>query len=182
MSTNLTFCDQCGKPTLRGASKFCSSCGAELPTGDNAVTGNEGTQPIAPHSLDQSSSVDNQAKCLYCGIDMGDKSEMLSWPGWEKKGEKLRCAECDGHFTVVNGQMIKALWEPHDFWTLFHMRQVFGVLFCLSIYFIPFGVGLLRDRRAKLALFFVNLIGGWTAIIWVIALIWALIPRSGSRS
>ena len=61
-------------------------------------------------------------------------------------------------------------------------RMFLGVLFCLSIYFIPFGVGLLRNKRAKLALFIVNLIAGWTAIIWIIALIWALIPRTGDTT
>ena len=61
-------------------------------------------------------------------------------------------------------------------------RILLGVLFCLTIYFLPFGIGLIRNKRAKLALFFVNLIGGWTAIIWIIALIWALIPRTGDTT
>ena len=61
-------------------------------------------------------------------------------------------------------------------------RMSLAVLFILSIYFLPFGVGLLRNKRAKLALFLVNLIAGWTAIIWIIALIWALIPRTGDTT
>jgi hypothetical protein len=61
-------------------------------------------------------------------------------------------------------------------------RMSLAVLFILSIYFLPFGVGLLRNKRAKLALFIVNLIAGWTAIIWIIALIWALIPRTGDTT
>ena len=61
-------------------------------------------------------------------------------------------------------------------------RILLGVLCCLTIYFLPFGIGLIRNKRAKLALFFVNLIGGWTAIIWIIALIWALIPRTGDTT
>ena len=61
-------------------------------------------------------------------------------------------------------------------------RIFLGVLLCLTIYFLPFGIGLIRNKRAKLALFFVNLIGGWTAIIWIIALIWALIPRTGDTT
>lgn len=61
-------------------------------------------------------------------------------------------------------------------------RMSLAVLFILSIYFLPLGVGLLRNKRAKLALFIVNLIAGWTAIIWIIALIWALIPRTGDTT
>ena len=69
-------------------------------------------------------------------------------------------------------------------WLVFSLRNrmFLGVLFCLTIYFLPFGVGLIRNKRAKLALFIVNLIAGWTAIIWIIALIWALIPRTGDTT
>ena len=61
-------------------------------------------------------------------------------------------------------------------------RIFLGVLLCLTIYFLPFGIGLIRNKRAKLALFIVNLIAGWTAIIWIIALIWALMPRTGDTT
>ena len=61
-------------------------------------------------------------------------------------------------------------------------RILLGVLFCLTIYFLPFGIGLIRNRRAKLALFFLNLLGGWTGICWIVALIWALMPRTGDTT
>jgi len=58
-------------------------------------------------------------------------------------------------------------------------RILLGVLFCLTIYFLPFGIGLIRNKRAKLALFVLNTLGGWTGLLWIAALIWALMPRTG---
>ena len=247
MSENSTFCDQCGKTTLRGTSKFCSSCGSELPTGDTAVTGNEGTQSSAPDSIDQSLSVDNDESLreFQRRVDHSASTARFRTPNEEsgsdvppstdKKQESESGNWTDNPLTFIGLSLffggwvwaavvgfnhssevvVRALaiftapvfvfyegiawgvWTPvsimvpgYFVWILgqaFGRRPTFnrmflGVLFCLSIYFIPFGVGLLRNRRAKLALFFVNLIGGWTAIIWIIALIWALIPRTGDTT
>ena len=43
-------------------------------------------------------------------------------------------------------------------WLVFSLRNrmFLGVLFCLAIYFLPFGVGLIRNKRAKLTLFVFN--------------------------
>ena len=43
-------------------------------------------------------------------------------------------------------------------WLVFSLRNrmFLGVLFCLTIYFLPFGVGLIRNKRAKLTLFVLN--------------------------
>ena len=57
------------------------------------------------------------------------------------------------------------------------MRILLGILFCLTLYFLPFGIALIRNKKAKLAIFALNLLGGWTVILWIIALIWACIPR-----
>ena len=49
---------------------------------------------------------------------------------------------------------------------------VFG--FGFVFYFLPSIVALGRSKRDTAAIFVLNLFLGWTAIGWVIALIWAL--------
>ena len=50
-----------------------------------------------------------------------------------------------------------------------------GVLvFALLSYFLPFFVALLRLHAGRTKVFFVNLLCGWTAIGWVIAMLMAL--------
>lgn len=46
-------------------------------------------------------------------------------------------------------------------------------LFAL-FYFLPSLLGLLRQREARLKLFLVNLLTGWTIAGWVVAFMWAL--------
>jgi hypothetical protein len=49
---------------------------------------------------------------------------------------------------------------------------IFGFGFVL--YFLPSIVALARSKRDAAAIFVLNLFLGWTAIGWVIALVWAL--------
>ncbi|CQR46590.1 hypothetical protein BN1058_00859 [Paraliobacillus sp. PM-2] len=41
-------------------------------------------------------------------------------------------------------------------------------------YFIPFLVSLFRKKKNTVAIFFLNLLAGWTIIGWVVAFIWSL--------
>ena len=43
----------------------------------------------------------------------------------------------------------------------------------LSFYFLPFIIALIRGHHQRLAIFFLNLLLGWTFIGWVASLIWA---------
>ena len=47
---------------------------------------------------------------------------------------------------------------------------VIGLLF----YFLPFSVALLRLHTGRTKIFFVNLLCGWTAIGWVVAMLMSL--------
>lgn len=47
-------------------------------------------------------------------------------------------------------------------------------LFSLAIYFIPTIIAIREDHPQKAAIIVLNILGGWTFIIWLIALIWAL--------
>jgi hypothetical protein len=42
-----------------------------------------------------------------------------------------------------------------------------------AIHFLPTIVALLRNSRHTLAIFFVNLLLGWTIVGWVVAMVWA---------
>lgn len=48
------------------------------------------------------------------------------------------------------------------------------LLFLLPFYFLPFCVALLRLHTGRTKVFFVNLLCGWTAIGWVVAMLMAL--------
>ena len=59
------------------------------------------------------------------------------------------------------------------------VRIVIGILLLPTLYLLPFGVALLRNKRNKLSIFLLNLFLGWSLIAWVVALIWAASPREG---
>ncbi|KAE9626396.1 superinfection immunity protein [Aeromonas veronii] len=49
---------------------------------------------------------------------------------------------------------------------------MFGIIF-LCLYLIPTTVAAKRNHHNMLAIFMLNLLGGWTFIGWAAALIWA---------
>ncbi|WP_223820886.1 superinfection immunity protein [Bacillus sp. S3] len=51
-----------------------------------------------------------------------------------------------------------------------------GIIFLIVLigYFLPFLVAMLRKKSNVLAIFFLNLLTGWTGIGWLAAFIWAL--------
>lgn len=44
----------------------------------------------------------------------------------------------------------------------------------LVLYFIPFIIALLRRKTNTVAIFFLNLLAGWTFFGWLLAFIWSL--------
>ncbi|NTV22476.1 MAG: superinfection immunity protein [Candidatus Yonathbacteria bacterium] len=54
------------------------------------------------------------------------------------------------------------------------IRIVLGLLFCLTIYFLPTGIAIIRSRSNTVAILVLDLFLGWTGIGWVVALIWAV--------
>jgi len=55
---------------------------------------------------------------------------------------------------------------------LFFFPGFFG--FGLVLYFLPSIIALARSKRNLLAIFLLNFFLGWTAIGWVVALVWAV--------
>lgn len=50
----------------------------------------------------------------------------------------------------------------------------FVIIFMICLYFIPAYIGFYRNHHNENAIFWLNLLAGWTFIGWVGALIWAL--------
>lgn len=48
---------------------------------------------------------------------------------------------------------------------------IFGTV---AMYFLPWLVGLSREHNAVIAIFFVNLLLGWTLLGWIVCLVWSL--------
>ena len=61
------------------------------------------------------------------------------------------------------------------------IRIIFGIIFCLSIYLLPFGISLLRNRENKVMLFFINALGGLIIIGWVVAFFMSLKARDNAK-
>ena len=51
--------------------------------------------------------------------------------------------------------------------------MAYVVILSSAVYFLPFGIAIIRERSNKLAIFLLNLFLGWTLIGWVVALVWA---------
>ena len=62
------------------------------------------------------------------------------------------------------------------------MKYLLAALCLISLYFIPMGFAILRNKRNKLAIFALNLLTGWTFVGWVIALVWAISHRGPDKT
>ena len=50
-------------------------------------------------------------------------------------------------------------------------------LFCLLLYFVPAVIAFSRRHEYRWPIFAINLFGGWSLIGWVVALVWAVMPK-----
>ena len=51
-----------------------------------------------------------------------------------------------------------------------------------TLYFLPTIIAMARGKRNALAIFFLNLLLGWTFIAWAIALVWSLTAEDRRRN
>lgn len=62
------------------------------------------------------------------------------------------------------------------------INEIFIIIFIfLPIYFLPSIIARNKRNRNTAGIFFLNLILGWTAIVWVICFIWAFIDKSNTE-
>jgi Superinfection immunity protein len=52
----------------------------------------------------------------------------------------------------------------------------------LAFYFLPAIVALIREHHQMLAIFLLNLLLGWTALFWILALVWAATATHGKAA
>ena len=55
---------------------------------------------------------------------------------------------------------------------------IIGIVCCCTIYLLPFGIAILRNRENKAMIFYINLFGGMIVIGWFIALFMSLKARN----
>ena len=48
------------------------------------------------------------------------------------------------------------------------------VVSIFGVYFLPTLIAFLRRQKNKLAIFFLNILLGWTGIGWTVALVWSV--------
>src|SRR5215472_10636775 len=63
-----------------------------------------------------------------------------------------------------------------------NMDVVLVVAALLAFYFLPAIVGSLRKHHNAAAILTLNLLAGWTAVGWIIALVWAMTATRAARS
>ena len=51
-------------------------------------------------------------------------------------------------------------------------------LVCLIIYFIPIIIAFNRNHEYRWIIFVLTIVGGWTGLLWIAALIWAIFPSN----
>ena len=54
------------------------------------------------------------------------------------------------------------------------MRMIIGILLILSLYFLPSGIAVLKENDNTTTVVLLNVLIGWTGIVWIICLIMAL--------
>lgn len=47
-------------------------------------------------------------------------------------------------------------------------------IFILGIYFLPAFIAFLGNHKNKLAIFFLNILLGWTVLGWVVSIVWSV--------
>lgn len=52
---------------------------------------------------------------------------------------------------------------------------------CLTIYFLPFIISLMRNANNTGPIFFINLFFGWSLIGWIASFIWACVDQQNIR-
>jgi uncharacterized membrane protein YhaH (DUF805 family) len=60
--------------------------------------------------------------------------------------------------------------------------EIILTLVSLVIYFIPTIVAIIRRARNAVGVVVLNVLGGWTFVGWIIALVWSIIDKQQGNS
>ena len=61
------------------------------------------------------------------------------------------------------------------------MEHLLITIITLAAYFLPSLIALVRNHHNKVAIIVANLILGWTAIVWLVTLIWAFTNQNQTQ-
>ena len=59
---------------------------------------------------------------------------------------------------------------------MFSFVWIISVLFALVVFLLPTIIAVFRHKKNITAILVLNLLGGWTVVGWIIALVWAFAP------
>jgi 4-hydroxybenzoate polyprenyltransferase len=66
------------------------------------------------------------------------------------------------------------IFDPTGLQTLIWVVAIGALIACVLLYFLPYHIAKKRGKRDKQAIFWMNLLLGWTFLGWVATLIWAV--------
>jgi hypothetical protein len=70
-------------------------------------------------------------------------------------------------------RILMAIWIFENLYYCKHYWVITLVIVGLSIYLLPSIIARIRNHQSKLAIFFLNVFAGWTALGWIVSLVWS---------
>ncbi len=68
-------------------------------------------------------------------------------------------------------------YTSHEAFTIISSTLIVLAVF-LPVYFLPWLIALGRKAKSSVGIFFLNLILGWTVVVWVVCFIWACVDKT----
>ena len=107
--------------------------------------------------------------------DAEDAVEQHDWQQVLKLTDAILEVDPENEDALSFERMAETVEE--ESWVEEIFREVVGLVFILTIYMLPTGIAMLRNKRNKLSIFSLNLLLGWTLVGWVVALVWGVSHR-----
>jgi len=186
-------CENCNTETSE-TNISCENCGAPFELGarlkwradrESKSMNREGMMDMGSKSCPKCNT-DNPAKSKFCGtcgtelnkpVDSTQRHLQRSTYSSLVEEAKQELEDLENVISEnVNAGLRHA--EENPVATTFticltYLRISKGIACCGSIYFLPYGIALLRNKN-KLKTFALNLLVGWTIVGWVVALVLAI--------
>lgn len=93
------------------------------------------------------------------------KFELISLPNRRPQGSERRPGMRLAIFIIFVSVVVGGAYDNN--------ALIFATMVALALYFLPATIAYQRAHHQRLAIFFVNLLLGWSVLAWIAALIWA---------
>ena len=60
---------------------------------------------------------------------------------------------------------------------MFSLVWILSIIFGLAVFLTPTIIAVVGHKRYTVGILLLNLLGGWTVIGWVVALVWAIVAQ-----